>query len=129
MDCHQCAGPFVRGVRPPAPSNAPSTRFGRNTNEERPHSHHAGTPTEAYSTGSARVYSLKLPPPEYPAHFFVERVTDAGTIRFQSRLLFLANALDNDHVGLEEVDDGIWPVFFGAVLLARVDERDYIIRK
>ena len=66
---------------------------------------------------------------EYPGHFLVKRVTDAGTIRVQSRLLYLANALDNYSVGLEEVDDGIWSIHFGTVLLARFDERDDIIRE
>ena len=42
---------------------------------------------------------------------------------------YLANALDNYDVGLEEVDDGIWLTHFGMVLLARFDERDYIIRE
>jgi len=31
-------------------------------------------------------------------------------------------------IGLEEVADGIWPIYFGRVLLARSDERDYILR-
>lgn len=66
---------------------------------------------------------------EYPAHFLIKRVTDAGTIRFQTRLLFLANALDNYNVGLEEVDDGILSIFFGTHLLARFDERDGISRE
>ncbi|MEP6780325.1 MAG: hypothetical protein ABJC26_10575 [Gemmatimonadaceae bacterium] len=56
-------------------------------------------------------------------------MTDAGTIRFQQRLLYLANALDNYEVGLEEIDDGIWSIYFGNVLLARFDERDGIIRE
>jgi hypothetical protein len=51
-----------------------------------------------------------------------------GMFRFGKRLLFLANALDTYHIGLEEVDDGIWSIYFGTVLLARFDERDYIIR-
>ncbi len=48
--------------------------------------------------------------------------------RRQNRLLFLANALDSYRVGLEEVDDGIWSIYFGTVLLARFDERDDVIR-
>jgi hypothetical protein len=43
--------------------------------------------------------------------------------RRQNRLLFLANALDSYRVGLAEVDDGIWSIYFGTVLLARFDER------
>jgi len=44
------------------------------------------------------------------------------------RLLFIANALKQHTIGLEEVDDGIWSIHFCNVLLGRVDERDYIIR-
>ena len=32
------------------------------------------------------------------------------------------------HLGLEETDDGVWSIYFGTVLLAKVDERDMIIR-
>ena len=49
------------------------------------------------------------------------------TFRFQFRLLYLATALDNFYVGLEEVDDGIWSIHVGTVLLARFDERERII--
>ncbi len=45
-----------------------------------------------------------------------------------SRLLFIANALKQHHIGLEEIDDGIWSIYFNRVLLARLNERDYIIR-
>jgi hypothetical protein len=50
-------------------------------------------------------------------------VTNAGTIRFKHRLLFLANALKQHHVGLEETGDGVWSLYLGAVLLGRIDER------
>jgi hypothetical protein len=39
-----------------------------------------------------------------------------------------SNALKQHCIGLEEVDDGIWSIYFGRVLLARLDERDYILR-
>ena len=32
------------------------------------------------------------------------------------------------HIGLEETDDGLWSTYFATVLLAKVDERDMIIR-
>jgi hypothetical protein len=53
----------------------------------------------------------------------VKRVTNAGTIRFKTRLLFVANALTTHPVGLEETDDGAWALYLGAVLLGRIDER------
>ena len=42
--------------------------------------------------------------------------------------LFLAHGLTTHHIGLEETDDGIWSIYFNTVLLAKLDERDYIIR-
>jgi hypothetical protein len=77
---------------------------------------------------SARSYTGTLPPVEYPGHFLVKRVTNAGTIRLKKRLLFVSNALQQHPIGLEEVDDGIWSLHFCQVLLGRVDERDYVIR-
>jgi hypothetical protein len=45
----------------------------------------------------------------------VKRVTDAGTFRFQQRLVYIANALVNQHIGLEETDDGVWAIYFNTV--------------
>ena len=58
----------------------------------------------------------------------MKRVTNAGTFRLNHKLLFIANALKQYHIGLDETDDGIWSIYFGMVLLAKVDERDMIIR-
>ena len=55
-------------------------------------------------------------------------MTNAGTIRFKKRLVFIANALKQHPIGLEEVADEVWSIYFCRVLLARIDERDYIIR-
>lgn len=49
----------------------------------------------------------------------------AGT---EGHLLFIAQSLTNHHIGLEEVDTGIWNIYFNRVLLARLDERNYITR-
>ena len=81
------------------------------------------------TTRRRRVRTRRTPTAGYPGHFLVKRDTDAGTIRVQSRVLYLATALDNYDVGLEDVDDGIWSIHFGTVRLARFDERDDIIRE
>jgi transposase InsO family protein len=97
-------------------------------NDERPHEALDDRPPAALYRPSARPYPRPLPPVEYPGHFLVKRVTNAGTIRLKKRLLFLSNALKQHPVGLEEVADGIWSIHFCHVLLGRVDERDYVIR-
>lgn len=99
------------------------TRWRTGFKSERPHAALGGaTPASRY-TASLRPYPDRLPALEYPGHFTVKRVTRAGTIRFKHRLLILAHALQSHHVGLEETDDGVWPLYLGAVLLGGIDER------
>ena len=50
------------------------------------------------------------------------------TAPMDRRRLLLANPLVGHHIGLEETDDGTWSTYFNTVLLAKLDERDYIIR-
>lgn len=119
-------------IRPPHSTLVTQQRafnaFRRLYNDERPHEALQDRPPATLYRPSPRAYSGALPPVEYPGHFLVKRVTNAGTIRFGKRLLFIANALKQHPVGLEAVDDGIWSIHFCHVLLGRVDERDYIIR-
>ncbi len=131
---HERMHKTVKGeaIRPPRATLAAQqrkfNRFRHEYNEERPHQTLRGrTPASLYRP-SPRAYTGSLPPIEYPGHFIVKRVTNAGTIRFKKRLLFLANALKQHQVGLEEVEDGIWSLHFCHVLLGRIDERDSIIR-
>lgn len=118
--------------RPPRASLAAQqrafNRFRALYNDERPHAFLGGqTPSSRY-TASPRPFPDRLPPLEYPGHFLVKRVTNAGTFRLKYKLLFIANALKQHHVGLDETGDGVWSIYFGRVLLGKVDERDMIIR-
>ncbi len=101
--------------------------FRNEYNTERPHEHLGQeTPASQYRE-SPRPYPDRLPIPEYPGHFLVKKITTGGTFRFRNRLLYLANAMVDQHIGLEETDDGIWTIHFNTVLLATFDERDYHI--
>jgi hypothetical protein len=84
------------------------------------------TPGSRYRP-SGRAYTGVLPALEYPDHFLVKRVTNAGTVRFKTRLLYLSTVLRQHRIGLEEVDDGIWSVFVCDVLLGRIDERKALV--
>jgi transposase InsO family protein len=122
----------AEACRPPqAHARAQQRRFDAfraEYNAERPHAALGGaTPASRYAA-SPRPYPARLPPPEYPGHYLVKRVTNAGTFRFKDRLLFIANALKQHHIGLEETGDGVWSIYLGPVLLAKLDERDHVIR-
>lgn len=118
--------------RPPRGSLAAQqrafNRFRVEFNDDRPHQALRGRPPAAVYRPSPRPYPETLPPLEYPGHFLVKRVTDAGTVRFHRRLLFVSRALKQHPIGLSETADGIWSIYLGSVLLGRVDERDYHIR-
>ena len=66
--------------------------------------------------------------PRVPGPLLVKRITNAGTFRLKHKLLFLANPLEQQLIGLDETADGIWSISFGMILLGKVDERDMIIR-
>ncbi len=107
-------------------------RFRREYNEERPHEAIGQrTPASLYHP-SARAYPDKLPAIEYPGHFEVRRVSRNGGVRWRCHRsqgpgqpwLNVSHVLAGEYVGLEEVDNEIWSVYFGSVLLGRFDERE-----
>ena len=69
-----------------------------------------------------------LPEPEYPGHFEVRYLSKDGNVRFKTRQFFVSQALSHQYVGFEEVDDGVWSLYFYDRLLARLDERDFKLR-
>jgi hypothetical protein len=45
-------------------------------------------------------------------------------VRWHNQWVNVSRVLAEENVGLEEVADGIWSVYFGRLLLGRFDERD-----
>ena len=85
-------------------------RFRHRYNEERPHEAIGGAvPSDLWHPSPRRMPEHILPP-EYPGHFEVRRVSNCGAIRLNMKQRFLSNALTNQYVGLEEVDEGIWNI-------------------
>jgi transposase InsO family protein len=122
----------AEATKPPAQTARGQQRrfrtFQHEFNEERPHEALGGDPPASYWHHSARRYpSGRLPDPEYPAHFEVRYVSRNGGVRWHNRWVNVSHVLAEAYVGLEEVDDGIWSVYFGPVLLGRFHERDYRI--
>jgi transposase InsO family protein len=93
-------------------------------NTERPHEAIGmKRPAELYRP-SPRLFPSVLPEIEYPGHFEVRRVSRNGGIRWRRGWLNVSHPLIDEYVGLEEVDDGIWDLYFGSMLLGRFDERE-----
>ena len=114
-------------ARPPAANLARQQQrfdaFRREFNQDRPHEALGQqTPSQRYEP-SARPYPRSMAPVEYPGHYEVRKVRSSGQIKWQGELLFLSEVLIGEPVGLEEIDDGVWSLSFGPLLLARFDER------
>jgi len=87
-------------------------RFLEEFNQERPHEALGmKRPGEVYQP-SPRAMPKRVEPYDYPAHYLVRRVSRAGTIRVLRRQIFVSNTLHEDYVGLEEVDDGVYDLFY-----------------
>lgn len=113
---------------PPASNLAAQQRrfnlFRREYNEERPHRALDGhTPASRY-TASSRELPERLPTIEYEGHLMVRKVSSNGTIKWKGNLLFIGEALKQEHVGLEETDYGVWSLYFGSTLLGILDEQE-----
>ena len=103
-------------------------RFRHEFNQERPHEALAQRWPGALYLPSGRPLPACLPEPEYAGHLRVRRVSSPGTISFRSRPLFISEVLVGEYLGLEEVDDDLWSVFFYDVLLGRFHVRDWRLR-
>lgn len=103
-------------------------RFRAEYNEVRPHEAlgHC-TPAERYQPSGRRL-PKRVPKPEYPAHCTVRYVCNAGTFRFKNHQPFVSLTLAGEPIALEEVEDGVWSIYFCNVLLARLDERTFTLR-
>lgn len=59
--------------------------------------------------------------PDYPGHWERRRVRHDGRVQFQGWKYFLSEALARESVGLIEVDEDVWQLWFGPVEIALFD--------
>ena len=92
-------------------------------NVERPHEALEMTPPARHYQPSARAYPATLPSIQYPGYFDTRRVTPNGVIYLNNRLVYISHLLRRQDVGLEQIDDGQWEVYFSFYRLGRITLR------
>lgn len=118
----------AEATRPPAGSCRAQQRkfnhFREEFNQERPHEAlEMHTPASCYEP-SPREMPTKLPPLEYPDRFEVRYVSANGGIRWKKHAwVNVSTVCIGEYVGLEEIDDGEWDVYFGPLRLGRLHDR------
>lgn len=117
----------AEATRPPAASQRGQQHkfnvFSVEYNELRPHEAlDMRTPASLYEP-SPRAMPAKLPSFQYPDRFETRYVSANGGIRWNSQWVNVSTVCIGEYVGLEEIDDSIWNVYFGSLKLGRLLER------
>lgn len=92
-------------------------------NNDRPHESLNQNPPSDYYQKSRRPYVEKSQKPNYDYNFSVRQVRNNGEIRFKGRLYFLTNLLDDQPVGLKQIDNDRWNIYYYFFHIATLDLR------
>lgn len=99
-------------------------KFRYDYNWLRPHKSLGLEPPAVRLTPFRRSYSaqrrVKI---DYPMHFERRRVRETGQIKIDGQILFLSEVLAREVIGLDQVDEHLTEIYFGAFLLGYYDAR------
>ena len=85
------------------------------------------TPSKLY-VPSARKMPEKLSHYDYPSHFEVRFVSNNGGIRWHKQWVNVSHTLGQEYIGFEEIDNGIYNVYFCNHIIGRFFEKDLEIK-
>jgi transposase InsO family protein len=94
--------------------------FRREFNEVRPHQS-LGQKPPATAVQPYRPYIARPRKIEYDMNMTVRSVRSNGQIKWNGKMLFMSEVLSGANVGLLEVDEALWAIYFGAVRIGYLD--------
>jgi putative transposase len=95
--------------------------FEQEYNYERPHEALDNrTPSQVY-VASGRSYPTRLPELEYPPGAQLRWVSQQGSVKWKSQRTFISEVLGRQAVGLVEVDDELFELYYGLIFLGWLD--------
>ena len=92
-------------------------------NTERPHEALGMDVPISWYEPSSRTFREGTISTTYPGHFEVRHVGNRGHIKMAGHVIYLSESLIGEHLGLVEVDDGIWQVHFLSDAICGLDLR------
>ena len=114
-------------AKPPAASKeeqqARFDRFRKDFNEYRPHEALGQQPPAAFYQPSPRPCPERLTEPWYDPWHAVRRVRTDGSIKWGGDLVFIAEPLAGEPVGIAETESGHWIVRFADIDLGIIDHK------
>ncbi len=85
------------------------------------------TPSECYSS-SRRPYPSRLSRINYPDHMRVTRVQMHGDIFYKDRRIFLTQSLQDEYVGIEQLNEDMSLIWYCNYLLGHIDHKEWKIK-
>lgn len=98
--------------------------FRQEYNEQRPHEALNQQTPQTHYKSSRREYPNKLPKVDYPDYYEKRRVRKTGVVYWGGGQVYVSHLLANETVGMEEIDDGLWDIYFGPIRLGGFNVRD-----
>ena len=115
-------------ANPPQPTLADQQRcfdrFRHDYNDERPHEALSMTPPAAHYEPSLRPMPDRPRALEYGDELVVRQVAPNGRIKWKGAVLYLTHLLGSQPVGLKEIDNDEWELFYGPLLIGYVLVRE-----
>jgi len=97
--------------------------FRQDYNNQRPHEALGQKVPDDYYYRSIRSYVEDPPLPEYERDYAVRQVRQSGGIKFTGRYFFISELLIGHPIGLKEIADGIWQLYYSFYALGLLDLR------
>jgi transposase InsO family protein len=101
-------------------------RFRQEYNYERPHEALNQQPPGKSYGDSLRPYPLIIPEIVYPDYMKIRKVHHQGDLRWRGRQIYLSHSFAREYVGLNQIDDRFYDIYFDNIKLATLD--DYTLK-
>ena len=98
-------------------------RFRDEYNNDRPHEALGQKTPESIYRKSSRPYPEKLPEVTYEGYVTVRQVKTNGAIKWKNTELYISGALAGEPVGLRQIDNEVWRIYYSFYPLGILDER------
>jgi transposase InsO family protein len=103
-------------------------RFRHDYNDRRPHEALGQTPPARHYEPSMRAFPEQPREPEYGEGFEIRRILPGGQLSFRGQRLPIAHLLASQPVGLKQVDEDQWQLFYGPLPIGVVLMRNKQLR-
>lgn len=78
---------------------------------------------------SNRPYPLRTPEIEYPKEYLIRKVLSQGDIAWKNKHIYLSETLAGESIGLKQIDDRYYQIYFSNISLAILDSFTFKIIK